>query len=154
VLVHAEGNLMLTANVIGNLGSDAEIKYSQAGAPILRCNVAANFRAKSADGEWEERTEWVQVSLFGTRGESLSRFLTKGTKVYVSGRLEARPWTAQDGSIRAGLEIVADNIELCSSRPAEDGQQARPTNTVNRQPVAVGGRQQGADDDDLENLPF
>jgi single-strand DNA-binding protein len=145
---------MLIASVIGNLGSDAEIKYSQAGTSILRCNVAANFRAKSVDGEWEERTEWVRVSLFGTRAESLSRFLTKGTKVYVSGRLEARPWTAQDGSIRAGLEIVADNIELCSSRPAEDGQQARPTNTVNRQPVAAGGRQQGADDDDLENLPF
>lgn len=131
---------MLTANVIGNLGSDAEMKYSANGSPLLRCNVAANLRVKE-EGEWTEKTEWVRVTVFGARAESLSRFLVKGTKVYVSGRLEARPWTTRDGEIRAGLEIVAGDVELCSPRPAED----------QRQPVAAGAR---SGDDDDSSLPF
>lgn len=111
---------MLTAAVIGNLGSDAEMKYSANGSPLLRCNVAANLRVKE-EGEWTEKTEWVRVTVFGARAESLSRFLTKGTKVFVSGRLEARPWTTKDGEVRAGLEITAGDVELCSPRNAEDG---------------------------------
>jgi single-strand DNA-binding protein len=135
---------MLTANVIGNLGSDAEMRYSTNGSPLLRCNVAVNLRVKE-EGEWTEKTEWVRVTVFGARAESLSRFLVKGTKVYVSGRLEARPWTTKDGDLRAGLEIVAGDVELCSPRPAED----------QRQPVAAVARQQQEDDGaDLDSLPF
>lgn len=118
---------MLNASIIGNLGSDAEMKYSANGSPLLRCNVAANLRAKDADGNWIDKTEWVRVTVFGARAESLSRFLTKGTKVYVSGRLEARPWTTKDGEVRAGLEITAGDVELCSPRSAEDGH-GRPMN--------------------------
>jgi single-strand DNA-binding protein len=138
---------MLTAAVIGNLGSDAEMKYSTNGSPLLRCNVAANFRAKSTDGEWEERTEWVRVTVFGKRAETLGQYLRKGTKVYASGRLEARPWTDQAGNVKAGLELLANDVEFMSERQ-QDGQQARPTNTVNRQ------SQRRADDDDLESVPF
>lgn len=112
---------MLNASIIGNLGSDAEMKFAANGSPLLRCNVAANLRAKDADGNWTDRTEWVRVTVFGARAESLSRFLVKGTKVYVSGRLEARPWTTKDGDVRAGLEITAGDVELCSPRNAEDG---------------------------------
>lgn len=128
---------MLTAAVIGNLGADAEIKYSQNGAAILRCNVAANLRAKNADGEWGEKTEWVRVTLFGTRAESLNPYLLKGQKIYATGRLEPRPWTGNDGALHAGLEIVASDIVLCGARPAEheDRQMMRPTRTANRQPA-------------------
>ena len=131
---------MLTAAVIGNLGADAELKYSQNGAALLRCNVAVNLRAKNADGEWEEKTEWVRVTLFGPRAESISPYLLKGQKVYATGRLEPRPWTGNDGALHAGLEIVASEIELCGARPAEheDRQLMRPTRTVNRQPTPAG----------------
>lgn len=112
---------MLKAAIIGNLGSDPELKYSQGGQAILRCNVASNYHTKGQDGEWSDKTEWVRVTLFGNRAESLSNLLKKGARVYADGRLEARPWTAQDGTVRAGLEMVAGEIELMSPRNTEDG---------------------------------
>lgn len=134
---------MLKAQILGNLGSDAELKYSAGGSPLLRCNVAANFRVKNDNGEWEDRTEWVRVTLFGARAESLSQYLTKGAKVYVDGRLEARPWTSREGAVRAGLEVIANDIELCSPRN-NDGQ---------RQPAAPSGPAWDNDDND-DALPF
>lgn len=114
---------MLKASVIGNLGSDGELKYSASGSAFLRMNVAANFRARSADGAWEDRTEWVRVTVFGARAESLAQHLRKGTRVYADGRLEARPWTDQQGNVRAGLELVASDVEFMSARADNGGRQ-------------------------------
>jgi single-strand DNA-binding protein len=146
---------MLNANVIGNLGSDPDVRYSASGSPMLRVNVAANFRTRTPEGEYQDRTEWVRVTVLGKRAETLGQHLKKGTKVYASGRLEARPWTDNNGQIRAGLELLADTVEFMSARESGDDQM-RPPATVNRQPVAAGTRQQsqGQDDADLESLPF
>jgi len=115
---------MLQASVIGNLGTDPELRYSPSGAPSLRLNVASNFRARTPEGEWEDRTEWVRVIVFGQRAESLAQYLKKGMRVFVDGRLEARPWTDRENRVRAGLEIVASDIEFTSTRQADDeGQQ-------------------------------
>src|SRR3954447_8598533 len=115
---------MLTASVIGNLGSDPELRYSPSGAPSLRVNVASYYRARTPEGEWEDRTEWVRVIIFGQRAESLAQHLKKGVRVFVDGRLEARPWTDRENRVRAGLEIVASEIEFTSPRQADDeGQQ-------------------------------
>ena len=115
---------MLKASVIGNLGSDPELRYSPSGTPSLRVNVASNFRARTPEGEWEDRTEWVRVIIFGQRAESLAQYLKKGMRVFVDGRLEARPWTDRENRVRAGLEIVASDIEFTSPRQADDeGQQ-------------------------------
>lgn len=111
---------MLKLSVIGNLGGDPEIKYSASGTALLRFNVAANYRAKNEQNEWSDKTEWCRVTVFGQRAESLASLLSKGQRVYVEGRLEARPWTAQDGSIRAGLELVANDVEFFSPKN-EDG---------------------------------
>ena len=114
---------MLKASVIGNLGNDPEMKYSANGAPFLRFNVASNFRARTPEGQWEDKTEWVRCTVFGQRAESLSQYLKKGMRVFVDGRLEARPWTDQQGGVRAGLELVASDVEFMSSR-SEDEQRA------------------------------
>ena len=111
---------MLKASVIGNLGSDPELRYSPSGAPSLRANVASNFRARTPEGEWEDRTEWVRVIVFGQRAESLAQYLKKGVRVFVDGRLEARPWTDRENRVRAGLEIVASDIDFMSTRQADD----------------------------------
>lgn len=111
---------MLKASVIGNLGNDPEMKYSANGAPFLRFNIASNFRTRSAEGQWEDKTEWCRVTVFGARAESLSQILKKGMRVFADGRLEARPWTDQQGGVRAGLELVASDIEFMSARN-EDG---------------------------------
>lgn len=115
---------MLKASVIGNLGSDPEMQYSVNGNAFLRMNVASNYRVRGQDGAWTDQTEWVRVTVFGQRAESLSNYLKKGTRVYADGRLEARPWTDQQGNVRAGLELVASDVEFMSSR--EDNGQQRP----------------------------
>jgi single-strand DNA-binding protein len=138
---------MLQASIIGNLGSDPEVRYSANGTPMLRANVASNYRTRTPEGEYEDKTEWVRLTVLGKRAETLGQHLRKGTKVYASGRLEARPWTDNAGNVKAGLELLANDVEFMSARQ-DDGQQMRPTTTVNRQP------QRRADDDDLEGLPF
>src|SRR4051812_9368487 len=125
---------MLKAQVIGNLGSDPEIRYTASGMAVLSFNVASNGRVKGAAGEWQESTEWVGCSVFGDRAEKLSPHLARGLRVFVDGRLEARPWIDRTNAPRAGLELVVDSIEFVSSRERDD-QAPRQ-----RQPVAAGSR--------------
>lgn len=128
---------MLKASVIGNLGNDPEMRYSANGAPFLRFNVASNFRARTPEGQWEDRTEWVRVTVFGQRAESLNQYLRKGSRVFVDGRLEARPWTDQQGGVRAGLEVIASDVEFMSSRESNQQEPSR-----------------GSSSDDLDSVPF
>ena len=156
---------MLKASVIGNLGSDPELRYSPSGAPSLRVNVASNFRARTPEGEWEDRTEWVRVIVFGQRAESLAQYLKKGVRVFVDGRLEARPWTDRENRVRAGLELVANEIEFTSTRQADDEEphgggalpgaagtgSASPVQPAPQSPPAPGPEPEGGE---LEDLPF
>jgi single-strand DNA-binding protein len=158
---------MLKATLIGNLGNDPEMRYSAGGQPFLRFNVASNFRVRSPEGEWQDKTEWVRVTVFGPRAESLAQYLKKGTRVFVDGRLEARPWTDQQGQVRAGLEVVAGDVEYMSSR-ADDEQRGGGEREYSRSATAQQSRPAPAarpapqpsqsaepmDDGDLEDLPF
>lgn len=137
---------MLRASVIGNCGSDAEVKYSANGTAMLRVNVASNYRVRQQDGSWQDATEWVRVVVIGKRAETLGQYLRKGTKLYADGRLEARPWTDQQGNVRAGLELMANDIEFMSGRQDDGGQ--RPSVTSERRGAGYGN------DSDLEDAPF
>ncbi len=159
---------MLKLSLVGNLGNDPEeLRYSADGRAFLRFSVAGNYRARDPGGEWQKKTEWVRVTVFGPRAEFLSQYLRKGSKVYVEGRLEARPWLDNQQQPRAGLEIVASEVEFMSSRADDEGfdtpaprsgaapQREAPAAA---EPVSSGrgsGQRQGsADDADLEDLPF
>ncbi len=160
---------MLKAVLIGNLGGDPDMRYSPDGRPFLRFNVATNFRARSPEGEWQDKTEWVRVTVFGQQAERLSQYLRKGSRVYVDGRLEARPWTDQQQQVRAGLEVIANDVQFMSSRAddermggegggaysggARDGGAAAGSGGPAR---AGGGRApaEPVDEGDLEDLPF
>jgi single-strand DNA-binding protein len=160
---------MLKATIVGNLGGDPEIRYSADGKPFLRMNVAANYRHRSPDGEWQDKTEWVRVTVIGQRAESLGQYLRKGAKIYAEGRLEARPWTDQQGQIRAGLEVVANEIEFTASRAddeARTGDSPRVGGGSREPAAATGGSTQPSrpsdrrpqpapvDDNGPEDLPF
>ena len=137
---------MLKAALIGNLGGEPDLRYSPDGRPYLRFTVACNYRTRDQGGEWRDATEWVRATVFGQQAERLSQYLRKGTRVYVDGRLEARPWTDQQHQARAGLEVIANDVQFMSSR-ADEGQA--------RQPVAAGSRSRPVDHEpDLEDLPF
>lgn len=144
---------MLKATLIGNLGNDPEMRYSAGGSPFLRFNVASNFRTRSPEGEWQDKTEWVRVTVMGQRAETLSQYLKKGSRVYVDGRLEARPWTDQQGQVRAGLEVVANEVQFMSAR-ADDEQNAGGEGQGWKPIQAPARASKPADDDDLSSLPF
>ncbi len=155
---------MLKVSLIGNLGNDPEMRYSAAGQPFLRFNVASNYRVRTPEGEWQDKTEWVRVTVAGTRAESLSQYLQKGSRVYIDGRLEARPWTDQQGQMRAGLEVMANEVQFMSPRSDEERAADRVDSTpreVSGPPSAQPARSQPArsgpepaEEGDLEDLPF
>jgi single-strand DNA-binding protein len=159
---------MLKAQIIGNIGSDPELRYSASGAPFLRFDVASNGRTRTPAGDWKDETTWVRVTIFGQRAESLSRHLTRGVRVYVDGRLETRPWIDRSNEPRAGLELLADAVEFAGRRQPDDGNApvrasvADERRDQRRMPeaMAVYGApaQQGSTavadrDDDLDDLP-
>jgi len=156
---------MLKGIAIGNLGSDPELRYSAGGTPLLRFNMASNSRVKDQDGEYRDRTEWVRVTVFGNRAESLSQYLKKGLRVYVDGKLETRPWTDQGGQVRAGLEILANEVQVLTPREEDQPSQAQPQQeqrrqapAQQRQPVPAGSRPRPQPpetfDPDDSDLPF
>lgn len=126
---------MLYATIVGNIGGSPELKYSKDGNPFLKFSVASNDR----DADGNDTTEWVSVTVFRQRAETLSNYLSKGMKVTVIGPLKARPWITQNtDELRAGLEMIGERVEFMSPREDGGGQQERRGSSN-----AGGNRQQG-----------
>ena len=106
--------------LIGNLGRDAETKFTPSGASVTRFSVATtrNWQDK-ASGEWKEDTNWTNVVLW--RAEKLSQYLTKGKRVYVEGRLETRSYEDKDGQKRSATEVIAEDVILLDGRGGAPG---------------------------------
>jgi single-strand DNA-binding protein len=103
--------------ISGNLTRDPELKATASGMSVLKLGVAVNDRRKNSQtGEWGDFPNFVDVTVFGARGESLSRFLEKGSKVAIEGKLRWSQWENQQGEKRSKLEVIADDIEFLSSR--------------------------------------
>jgi single-strand DNA-binding protein len=102
--------------LVGNLGRDAETKFTGSGFAVSRFSLATTDRRKdSKTGEWQDRTEWHRVVLLGKQAESLQDYLKKGKQIYVEGRLETRSWDDKEGQKRYTTEIIADRIQLLGS---------------------------------------
>ncbi|MEE1045185.1 MAG: single-stranded DNA-binding protein [Olegusella sp.] len=109
-------------NISGNLTRDPELRSMPSGTPVLTFGVAVNDRVKDQQsGEWRDRPNYIDCVLFGARAQGLARFLNKGTKVAVEGKLHYSKWQAQDGSNRSKIEVYVDEVEFLSSR--DRGQQ-------------------------------
>lgn len=103
--------------ISGNLTRDPELRSTAGGMAILKMGIAVNDRRKNQQtGEWEDVPNFFDVTVFGSRGESLSRFLSKGSKVAIEGKLRWRQWETPEGDKRSAVEIIADDIEFMSSR--------------------------------------
>ena len=109
--------------ISGNLTRDAEIRSTQSGMAILGFGVAVNDRRKNQQtGEWEDYPNLVDCTMFGTRGEKLQPYLTKGTKVAIEGKLRYSSWE-RDGHRRSKLEVIVDELEFMSSRNGNSANQ-------------------------------
>lgn len=102
--------------LIGNLGQNPEIRYTQSGQAVLSLRMATNERFKNRDGEWQDRTEWHTVVVWGKRAEGLNRVVSKGTHLFIEGRLQTRSWEDKQGQKRYTTEIVAREIILLGRR--------------------------------------
>jgi single-strand DNA-binding protein len=96
--------------LIGNVGSDPEMRYTPNGKAVTSFRMATNYRYSAPDGERREETEWFRVSVWGKQAESCNQFLSKGRRVYVEGRLHSRNWEGQDGQMRTSLEVSANRV--------------------------------------------
>ncbi|SMC24516.1 single-strand binding protein [Desulfacinum hydrothermale DSM 13146] len=111
--------------LIGRLGADPDIRYTQSGTAVVRFNLATNERVPAGEGNWEERTEWHRVVVFGRQAEACGNYLAKGRLVYVEGRLRTNQWEDAQGVRRYTTEIVAGDVGfLDSGRDAAAGTQA------------------------------
>lgn len=108
--------------ITGNLTRDPELRATSSGMSILKMGIAVNDRRKNQQsGEWEDTPNFFDVIVFGQRGESLSRFLSKGSRVAVEGKLRWSQWETPEGDKRSKVEIVADDIEFLSPRGEGSG---------------------------------
>src|SRR4051812_49984296 len=100
--------------LVGNLGRDAELRYTPGGAAVATLNLATTEVWNDKGGQRQEKTEWHRIVLWGKQAESLQEYLTKGKQIYVEGRLQTRQWDDKDGNKRYTTEIRGDRIVLLS----------------------------------------
>lgn len=100
------------AIITGNLTRDAELRSTGGGLAVANFSVAVNERVKStATGEWEDRANYIDCTMFGRRAEALAQYMTKGTKVTIEGKLRWSQWE-KNGEKRSKVEVVVDEVEL------------------------------------------
>ena len=102
--------------LIGNLGADPELKFTQNGQGVLRLRLATTESYVNRAGERQQRTDWHTVTVWGKRGEALNKILSKGSRIAIEGRLQTRSWEGKDGGKRYTTEVVANNVILLGGR--------------------------------------
>ena len=107
--------------LVGNLGRDAELRYTPGGAAVATLNLATTEVWNDKSNQRQEKTEWHRIVLWGKTAESLQEYLTKGKQIYVEGRLQTRQWDDKDGNKKYTTEIKADRITLLGGGGARSG---------------------------------
>src|SRR3954447_20042020 len=103
--------------ITGNLTRDPELRSLSSGTSVCKLRVAVNSRRKdSSSGEWVDKPNYFDVTVWGAQGENCATYLSKGRPVAVEGRLEWREWEAQDGTKRQAVEIIANSVQFLGSR--------------------------------------
>jgi single-strand DNA-binding protein len=144
----------------GNLTRDPELRNTPSGTSVCRLRVACNTRRRDGSGEWTEKANYFDVTVWGVQGENCAQYLSKGRPVAIDGRLDWREWEDQNGNKRQSVEIWADSVQFLGSREGAGGgsgegagnggrftpQSDVPADTGDFQPAPVAG---GSSDDDI-----
>jgi single-strand DNA-binding protein len=107
--------------VTGNLTRDPELRSLPSGTSVCKLRIAVNSRRKDQSGEWVDKPNYFDVTVWGAQGENCATYLSKGRPVAVEGRLDWREWEAQDGSKRQSVEIIANSVQFLGSRDEAAG---------------------------------
>ncbi len=143
--------------ITGNLTRDPELRSTPGGTAVCKLRVAVNSRRKDGQsGEWVDKPNYFDVTVWGAQGENCANYLSKGRPVAVDGRLEWREWESQDGGKRQAVEIIADSVQFLGSRDGGgngngfQGQSDVPADTSDFEGAGVSGESAGGGDD----IPF
>jgi single-strand DNA-binding protein len=107
--------------LIGNLTRDPDLRYIPSGTAVATFTIAVNRVYKAQTGEKKEETSFIRVVVWGRRAEVCGEYLSKGSPVFVEGRLQSRNWESQDGQKRSTIEVIADNVQFMRGPGAEKG---------------------------------
>jgi single-strand DNA-binding protein len=109
------------AILVGNLGRDAEMRFTSGGTPVATVSLATTERFNDREGNKKEDTQWHRIVIWGKTAESLHEYLTKGKQIYVEGRIQTREWTDKEGKPAKTTEIRADKIVLLGGGGGGEG---------------------------------
>ena len=107
--------------LIGRLGKDPELNLTQEGIPVTKFTLAVNHYSKSSSGERKEETDWFNIVAWRQLAETCEKYLHKGSKVYIEGRLTQRKYTDREGIQRTSVEVVANDMKMLDSKGASGG---------------------------------
>lgn len=128
--------------IIGRLGKNPELRYSQSGAAVCNMTIATDESFTDRDGNRQDRTEWHRVTAFQKTAENCANFLAKGSLVHVSGSLTTRKWQDQQGQDRYTTEIKAERVQFLDRKGDGQGGDAQPQQQSRQQPAPRGNGQQ------------
>ena len=107
--------------LVGNLTRDPELRHTPSGTPVCSLRLAVNTRRKDESGQWTDKPNYFDITVWGQQGENCAQYLAKGRPVAIDGRLEWREWEAQDGNKRQAVEVVADSVQFLGGRSDGEG---------------------------------
>ncbi|CAN5689148.1 single-stranded DNA-binding protein [soil metagenome] len=145
------------AILVGNLGNDPEIKYTQGGMAITKASLATTSVRKTKEGETKEETQWHRVTFFGKLGEIAGEYLRKGSQVYIEGEIRYSEHTGDDGQKRCYTDIIANEMQMLGGRGEGGGGGARPQRQESAAPQqrqAPTQKQPPPDDFSDDDIPF
>jgi len=135
--------------IVGNLTRDPELRSTPAGTPVCSLRLASNTRRRDASGEWFDKPNFFDVTVWGAAGETCATYLSKGSRLAVDGRLEWREWEDADGNRRQAVEIVAESVQFLSSPDRTGGGDRQSDVEGDTDDLEPAGVAAGGEEDDI-----
>jgi len=107
--------------LVGNLTRDPELRHTPSGTAVCNLRLAVNTRRKDETGQWVDKPNYFDITVWGNQGERCAQYLTKGRPVAIDGRLEWREWETPEGNKRQAVDVVADSVQFLGSRGEGEG---------------------------------
>lgn len=139
--------------LVGRLTRDPELRHTASGDPVCSIRLAVSSRARDETGNWGDRSNYFDVTVFGRQAETASTYLTKGRRIGVDGRLSWREWQAQDGTRRQSVEVIAQDLFFLDSRGEGGGQGGGYQQGAGWSDAPAGGGDLPVDRSDMEPQP-
>ena len=137
------------AILIGNLGKDPELRYTSSGQAVASFSLATTDRYKDKEGNWQERTDWHNIVVWGRQGETAKEYLSKGRSAYIEGRIQTRSYDDKEGNKKWITEIVASRVQFLGGRGDGGSKSSDSSNSGSKDAQAVTEPLVNQEDDDL-----